>query len=383
MRKPFGKSLPPLGVPPGRLRARDAIPSRLPNSLTRRDLRWLLSCAVAAGLAAPACYGQPIGDERVLGSATLRPEIVVPRPLYQAGQPVRVCFLLVNPTGEPQTFATRGSSDGDAGLPLGAILGTEDQPALMISFEDERAVAVRPPGATGDSSSKSVVRVTPRGVVGAELDLHELHRALGYAGAYRLEWRPLDGAIGTATARFRIERRWEAVMITDYGKMTFALQYERAPINVENFLELVRDRFYDRKSFHRIMPGFLIQGGRHAGGGIRPDGKLVPAELSDQPFDIGTLAMARKPTDLNSASCQFFICLGRAPELDGQYTIIGQARDEESLRTLQKLAALPVDANHRPLSPPAIRTITLVEPLARSETQTRPMSVDLSAPRHP
>jgi peptidyl-prolyl cis-trans isomerase B (cyclophilin B) len=132
---------------------------------------------------------------------------------------------------------------------------------------------------------------------------------------------------------------------------------------VEAFIDLVRSGFYDNKTFHRVIPGFLIQGGcpKGDGTGIRPDHKLLPAEFNNTPFRAGTLAMAHKPSDRNSASCQFFITLSRLPELDGQYTVIGQASDEESLRTLNELAAEPTDKHDRPRHPLYIRSITLVD----------------------
>ena len=73
------------------------------------------------------------------------------------------------------------------------------------------------------------------------------------------------------------------------------------------------------------------------------------------------LLMAHKPSDVNSGSCQFFIALARVPELDGKYTVIGQAHDEESLRTLQQLASVPADKRDRPVSPLVIRSINLVD----------------------
>ena len=91
------------------------------------------------------------------------------------------------------------------------------------------------------------------------------------------------------------------------------------------------------------------------------DGKTVPAEFSDTPIELGTLVMAHKPDDPNSASCQFFIALARLEDLDGKYTVIGQARDDESLRTLNQLAALPTNRSDRPVKPLVIRSINLVD----------------------
>ena len=196
-----------------------------------------------------------------------------------------------------------------------------------------------------------------------EIDLREHYSALRYSGAYRVEWRPLGERAGTAKAGFRVEPRKNAILVTDKGKVTFSLMYDEAPRHVENFLDLIRDGFYDGKTIHKVIAGFVLQGGcpKGDGTGVRPDGKLLPAEFHDAPFKLGTLAMARKPADPNSASCQFFITLTRLPDLDGQYTVIGQADGEESLRTLSQLAAEPADARHRPRLPLIIRSINLVD----------------------
>ena len=71
--------------------------------------------------------------------------------------------------------------------------------------------------------------------------------------------------------------------------------------------------------------------------------------------------MAHKPSDPDSASCQFFICLARLPELDGKYTVIGQASDQESLRTLQIIEQLPTNSDDQPIRPLSIRFFTLVD----------------------
>jgi cyclophilin family peptidyl-prolyl cis-trans isomerase len=175
---------------------------------------------------------------------------------------------------------------------------------------------------------------------------------------HRIEWKPLGGKVGMAAFEFRIELRKTAIMLTDVGKVNFTLFYDKAPRNVENFLELARDRRYDGSLIHRILPTFM-QGGKPVGGKSekRPDGKTVPAEFHDAPFDAGTLAMAlavlpgTDEFDANSASCQFIVGLSRSPSWDGVFTVIGQASDEESHRTLRALSETRVDANGRPLQP--------------------------------
>jgi peptidyl-prolyl cis-trans isomerase B (cyclophilin B) len=182
-------------------------------------------------------------------------------------------------------------------------------------------------------------------------------------GDYRVEWRPLGDRVAAAAATFRVLARKDAIIVTDYGKITIVLDYERAPGNVLNFLELVDEGFYDGKILHRIVPGFVIQGGcpKGDGTGMRPDGKTVMAELHPIPVRLGTVLMARKPSDPHSASCQFFIALDRLEGLDGEYTVLGQAGDSESARTLRELSSVATDRRDRPISPVTIRSINLVD----------------------
>jgi peptidyl-prolyl cis-trans isomerase B (cyclophilin B) len=327
--------------------------------LRRTSILLLATVGVATGLA------QESADQGPAPVESLRAEATVERTLFSPSQPALVRFTLFNPTSEPIEIPVlqAGNSPGAITLPRALIIGTPEQPALFISHEGQKPVAVRGESHLSSDDAMGILRLAPRASVGAEVDLRRMHRLMRYSGSYRVEWQPFGGRVGPASVSFRIEAEKEAVLVTDYGKVTFSLQYDKAPHNVENFLELVRERFYDGKNIHRVIPTFIVQGGSPdgTGTGIRPDGKLVAAEFHDVPFDLGTLAMARKPSDPDSASCQFFISLGRLPALDGKYTVIGQARDEESLRTLRQIAELPTAEDGRPLRPLIIRFFTLVD----------------------
>lgn len=336
----------------------------------RRALRGLLICLVAICLTGTGLAQPPETlPEGLVG------EIAALRPLFLLGQPVLLRFTLHNLSDEPAEIPLLHPADADGGihLPLELVFGTEEAPALTVFYDDEKGIAVPPPYGTPEETPRgpdepppppSVLKLAPRASLGIEIDLRAQFNAARYAGAYRIEWRPLGARLPIGSVAFRIEQRQDAVFITDKaGKITFELYYDRAPRNVQNFLELVRQGFYDGKTFHKVIPGFVLYGGcpKGDGTGLRPDGKLVPAEFHNTPFELGTLAMARRPTEPDSASCQFFITLARLPELDGQFTIIGQARDAESLRTLQELAAEPTDDKGRPRRPLTIRSIRLVE----------------------
>lgn len=133
----------------------------------------------------------------------------------------------------------------------------------------------------------------------------------------------------------------QVVISTDFGDMKLSFLLDKAPNHVANFLELAGSGFYDGLAFHRILDGFMIQGGCPTGTGTGSGPNQLDAEFNDTPHVLGTLSMARSG-DPNSASCQFFICLGDAASLDNQYTAFGQIADDESLDTLKKIGKVKV-----------------------------------------
>ncbi len=107
------------------------------------------------------------------------------------------------------------------------------------------------------------------------------------------------------------------------GTVTLELLPDVAPKTVESFKKLVAKGFYDGLTFHRVIPGFMAQGGDPEGTGMGNAGFKLKAEFNATKHVRGTLAMARS-SDPDSASCQFYICYGPQPHLDGQYTVFGQ-----------------------------------------------------------
>ncbi len=113
---------------------------------------------------------------------------------------------------------------------------------------------------------------------------------------------------------------------TNFGDMTLELFRDVAPAHADSFLARSNDGFYDSTIFHRVIDDFMIQGGDPTGTGAGNAGYMLDAEFSSIKHVDGTLSMARS-NDPNSASCQFFICLGRnrgTASLDGKYTVFGQ-----------------------------------------------------------
>ena len=96
-----------------------------------------------------------------------------------------------------------------------------------------------------------------------------------------------------------------------------------APKTVENFVTLAKKGFYNGLTFHRVVPDFVVQGGCPKGNGTGGPGYQIKAEFNQQKHLRGTVAMARSQ-DPDSAGCQFYICYGATPHLDGQYTVFGK-----------------------------------------------------------
>lgn len=160
-----------------------------------------------------------------------------------------------------------------------------------------------------------------------------------------------------------------AVLNTNFGKIVIRFFEDKAPNHVANFKKLVRSGFYDGLKFHRVIPGFMIQGGcpntrsgdraTHGTGG---PGWSLNAEFNDVKHVRGILSAART-ADPNSAGSQFFLMVASAPHLDGKYTAYGQVI--EGLDVVDKIAALPRDARDNPLPEnPAIIESAVIEAYA-------------------
>ncbi|MCI1519744.1 MAG: peptidylprolyl isomerase [Eubacterium sp.] len=147
------------------------------------------------------------------------------------------------------------------------------------------------------------------------------------------------------------------------GVMTGELYEDIAPITVENFEKLAKSGFYDGLTFHRVIPGFMIQGGDPDGTGAGGPGYSIKGEFSangvknDLKHTTGVLSMART-MDPNSAGSQFFIMVADAPHLDGQYAAFGKIT--EGMEVAQEIANVPRSMwNDKPEEPVVIKTITV------------------------
>ena len=137
-----------------------------------------------------------------------------------------------------------------------------------------------------------------------------------------------------------------------------------APITVENFISLVKDGFYDGLTFHRVIPGFMIQGGCPDGTGMGGPGHTIKGEFLSNGVDNthmhtrGVLSMARA-NNPDSAGSQFFIMHADAPHLDGQYAAFGKV--VEGMEAVDEIAAVPTDYSDRPRVVQRMAKVTYTE----------------------
>lgn len=125
------------------------------------------------------------------------------------------------------------------------------------------------------------------------------------------------------SARESLDPENTLVLTLKDGAVTIRLRPDLAPNHVARIKELARQGFYDGVVFHRVIPGFMAQGGDPTGTGMGGSGKNLNAEFSKEPHVRGTCSMARAQNP-NSADSQFFICFEEASYLDGQYTVWGE-----------------------------------------------------------
>jgi peptidyl-prolyl cis-trans isomerase B (cyclophilin B) len=144
----------------------------------------------------------------------------------------------------------------------------------------------------------------------------------------------------------------QAVIETKFGSITLAFFPDVAPGHVKNFIDLAKKGFFDGTTFHRVIPGFMIQGGdpnskspdksRHGMGG---PGYTIKAEFNNRPHKRGTLSMARSGQP-DSAGSQFFICVKDAPFLDRQYSVFGEV--VSGMEAADQIVSQPRDGNDNP-----------------------------------
>ncbi len=156
------------------------------------------------------------------------------------------------------------------------------------------------------------------------------------------------------------ENLFLVIKVRDYGTMKIKLAVKDAPKNVTNVANLAIKGFYNGLTFHRLIPGFMIQGGDPEGTGMGGPGYTVEAEIKGT-HKKGSMAMARTSDEVNpqrrSSGSQFYICFAPAPFLDGKYTVIGEL--VEGMEVLEALEKVPTGERDRPIKPIVMESVTV------------------------
>ncbi len=156
---------------------------------------------------------------------------------------------------------------------------------------------------------------------------------------------------------------YKAVLKTSAGEITVDLFEKEVPLTVNNFVFLANEGFYNETVFHRVIKGFMIQGGDPVGNGTGGPGYRFKDEPFENDYTVGTLAMANAGPDTNGS--QFFI-MHQEVDLPKNYVIFGRATDEASLKVIDALANSPVEPNlfgesSKPVTPINLESVTILE----------------------
>ena len=159
------------------------------------------------------------------------------------------------------------------------------------------------------------------------------------------------------------------IEVADYGTIKLELDGDTAPVTVQNFMDLANAGFYDGLTFHRIMDGFMIQGGDPTGTGAGGSDQNIVGEFAVNRYENnishvkGVISMARRGDDMNSASSQFFITVADADFLDGQYAAFGHVTEGQDVADKIASDAKPLDDNGTiaPEDQPVITTVRIID----------------------
>lgn len=236
-------------------------------------------------------------------------EVRVEKRIYAPGEPVMLTLRAQNPGKAAMPFEP--PTDAVAGLTIWRM--TDAKPVVVQQGE---------PTASGP-----VVELAPEQVWEAKV---EITAKLPGDGAYEFAWKTPGGiearmgscAIWSAEHLAELEDT-VVVLETSMGPIGLGFAPRLAPFTVQSFVNLARNGFYKNLTFHRVIAGFMMQGGDPAGTGGGNAGYRVAGEFNDTKHERGTLSMARERSE-DSASCQFFIVFKTSPHLDGKYAAFGR-----------------------------------------------------------
>lgn len=169
------------------------------------------------------------------------------------------------------------------------------------------------------------------------------------------------------------------IVVKGYGAIDVDLDWKEAPNTCANFVALARKGFYDGLTFHRIIKGFMIQGGDPEGTGVGGPGYSIKGEFAQNgvdnhhPHTRGAISMARA-SDPDSAGSQFFICDADDAFLDGQYAAFGHVRDDGSLKVLDAIASVKT---RKPVSDQPVEPVVIERVVVSRDEPEKPVEKNL------
>jgi peptidyl-prolyl cis-trans isomerase B (cyclophilin B) len=272
-------------------------------------------------------------------------EWTAPSKYFGAEFPVHIVMTAPKEGAKPPAYLLDGSAFTVNGKPL-------------VDARTEGSFTLLPNAQLSLDIDLGVLLAASKGVEGAEIKI-------GYAKDY---FQGEEKAVGVMQAaekgldfmKMPVEdlSKYHVLMSTNRGDMEIEFWPDVAPNHVRNFLDLCYTGFYDGKTFHRVIPGFMIQGGDPTGTGTGNGPRTLKAEFSQRKHEAGVLSMARS-SDPNSASCQFFIVHKPAPHLDGQYTCFGKV--VSGLEVVDKIANTKRNSSDKPFDPQTIVKATVLK----------------------
>ena len=262
-----------------------------------------------------------------------------------------VSLAILGCGGSSPTTATGGNSE-----PTTTSDGVSPIQATAAALQATLAATLTPAPATSTASPSSPTLVpsstaAPTGITGPT-SVPVLSQCAPGEGAGKQYPQPPAMAINA-------ENSYTAVMNTNMGKIVIEMFPEESPITVNNFIFLARECFYDDVIFHRVIPGFMIQGGDPLGQGTGGQGYRFEDETSSGlAFSIpGLLAMANSGLDTNGS--QFFITTVPTPHLNGNHTIFGRVTEGQDV--VEAIALVPSAAGDKPIEDVVILSIDIAE----------------------
>jgi peptidyl-prolyl cis-trans isomerase B (cyclophilin B) len=224
----------------------------------------------------------------------------------------------VVPSGGGLTVELRIRNAGTADTPVAAAFASAVR-GLKAETEDGKPLeTVAAPADAKPAPGMSMPESLKGGqFVSYELDLVATFPGLAKPGRYRVTWSHPSFPQPPLLEVIAVEKY--ATIKTSLGEIVIEFHPDLAPKTVANFIALAKKGFYTNSTFHRVIPGFMMQGGCPKGNGTGDPGYTIKAEFNAKKHVAGTVSMARR-ADPDSAGCQFFICFAAASHLDNQYT---------------------------------------------------------------